>query len=150
MDETSVKTNMAKTTGWAPRGQRLVDQAPFGHWRTQTFIGALLHDHEQVHETARSGRTFARLHARCVPEASVMRSEERAQDGRAPFLGPSGVGQATLLALQTLVTMVRKPALRGFPMSPWERKPRGGKADSSCQCREIAVWPASCRPRNHP
>lgn len=43
-DETSVKTNMAKTTGWAPRGQRLVDHAPFGHWRTQTFIGALRHD----------------------------------------------------------------------------------------------------------
>jgi hypothetical protein len=40
----AVKTNMAKTTGWAPRGQRLVDHAPFGHWRTQTFIGALRHD----------------------------------------------------------------------------------------------------------
>ena len=44
IDETSIKTNMAKTTGWAPRGQRLVDHAPFGHWRTQTFIGALRHD----------------------------------------------------------------------------------------------------------
>ena len=44
IDETSVKTNMAKTTGWAPRGQRLIDHAPFGHWRTRTFIGALRHD----------------------------------------------------------------------------------------------------------
>jgi len=44
IDETAVKTNMAKTTGWAPRGQRLADHAPFGHWRTQTFIGALRHD----------------------------------------------------------------------------------------------------------
>ena len=44
IDETSLKTNMAKTIGWAPRGQRLVDHAPFGHWRTQTFIGALRHD----------------------------------------------------------------------------------------------------------
>lgn len=44
IDETSVKTNMVKTTGWAPRGQRLVDHTPFGHWRTQTFIGALRHD----------------------------------------------------------------------------------------------------------
>ena len=44
IDETSLKTNMIKTTGWAPRGQRLVDHAPFGHWRTQTFIGALRHD----------------------------------------------------------------------------------------------------------
>ena len=40
IDEPSVKTNMARTTGWAPRGQRLVDHAPFGHWPNQTFIGA--------------------------------------------------------------------------------------------------------------
>ena len=44
IDETSIKTNMAKTTGWAPCGQRLLDHAPFGHWHTQTFIGALRHD----------------------------------------------------------------------------------------------------------
>jgi transposase len=44
MDETSLKTNMVKTTGWAPRGARLVDHAPFGHWCTQTFIAALRHD----------------------------------------------------------------------------------------------------------
>ena len=35
---------MAKTTGWPPRGERLVDHAPFGHWQTQTFIAALRHD----------------------------------------------------------------------------------------------------------
>ena len=44
IDETSLKTNMAKTTGWAPRGERLVDHAPFGHWQTQTFIAALRHE----------------------------------------------------------------------------------------------------------
>lgn len=44
IDETGVKTNMTKTTGWAPCGQRLVDHAPFGHWRTQTFVAALRHD----------------------------------------------------------------------------------------------------------
>jgi hypothetical protein len=44
LDETSVKTNMAKTTGWAPCGQRLTDHAPYGHWRTQTFVAALRHD----------------------------------------------------------------------------------------------------------
>ena len=44
IDETSIKTNMAKTTGWAPRGARLVDHASFGHWQTQTFIAALRHD----------------------------------------------------------------------------------------------------------
>ncbi len=41
IDETWVKTNMVKTTGWAARGKRLVDHAPFGHWKTQTFIAGL-------------------------------------------------------------------------------------------------------------
>lgn len=44
LDETWLKTNMVKTTGWAPVGERLVDHAPFGHWHTQTFIAALRHD----------------------------------------------------------------------------------------------------------
>jgi transposase len=44
IDETSLKTNMAKTTGWAPKGARLVDHAPFGNRNTQTFIAALRHD----------------------------------------------------------------------------------------------------------
>jgi hypothetical protein len=44
IDETSLKTNMAKTTGWSCKGTRLIDHAPFGHWNTQTFIAALRHD----------------------------------------------------------------------------------------------------------
>jgi hypothetical protein len=44
IDETSLKTNMIKTTGWAPRGERLIDHVPWGHWNTQTFIAALRHD----------------------------------------------------------------------------------------------------------
>ena len=44
IDETWAKTNMARTHGYAPRGQRLVDTAPHGHWHTTTFIGALRAD----------------------------------------------------------------------------------------------------------
>ncbi len=44
IDETSLKTNLVKTTGWAPVGQRLIDHAPFGHWHTQTFIAGLAQD----------------------------------------------------------------------------------------------------------
>jgi transposase len=44
IDETSLKTNMAKTTGWSSKGTRLIDHAPFGHWNPQTFIAALRHD----------------------------------------------------------------------------------------------------------
>lgn len=35
---------MAPLRGWGPRGQRVKGKAPFGHWRTMTFIGALRHD----------------------------------------------------------------------------------------------------------
>ena len=40
----TLKTNLVKRTGWAPKGERLIDYAPFGHWHTQTFIAGLAHD----------------------------------------------------------------------------------------------------------
>jgi transposase len=44
IDETWVKTNMAPLRGWGPRGKRLKGYAPYGHWKTLTFIAALRHD----------------------------------------------------------------------------------------------------------
>lgn len=41
IDETWAKTNMAPLRGWCPRGQRLHAKAPFGHWKTMTFLAAL-------------------------------------------------------------------------------------------------------------
>ena len=41
IDETWVKTNMAPLRGWGPRGRRLRAYAPYGHWKTLTFIAAL-------------------------------------------------------------------------------------------------------------
>jgi putative transposase len=35
---------MAPLRGWAPRGRRLPQSAPFGHWNTMTFLAALRHD----------------------------------------------------------------------------------------------------------
>lgn len=43
-DETRAKTAMALLWGWALRGQKLIGRAPFGHWNTTTFVGALRHD----------------------------------------------------------------------------------------------------------
>jgi putative transposase len=44
IDETWTKTNMAPLRGWAPCGQRLQGKAPYGHWKTMTFLAALRHD----------------------------------------------------------------------------------------------------------
>ena len=44
IDETWVKTNMAPLRGWGTKGRRLKAYAPYGHWKTLTFIAALRHD----------------------------------------------------------------------------------------------------------
>ena len=44
IDETWVKTNMAPLRGWGPRSKRLRGYAPYGHWKTLTFIAALRWD----------------------------------------------------------------------------------------------------------
>ena len=41
IDETSTNTAMVRLRGRAPRGERLVDYAPHGHWKTITFVGGL-------------------------------------------------------------------------------------------------------------
>jgi transposase len=41
IDETAVTTNMLRLNGWNPRGERLVSDAPMGHWDTVTFIAGL-------------------------------------------------------------------------------------------------------------
>ena len=41
LDETSTSTNMTRLYGWGERGGRLVDAAPYGHWKTTTFVAGL-------------------------------------------------------------------------------------------------------------
>jgi transposase len=41
IDETAVTTNMVRLNGWSPCGERLVADAPMGHWETMTFIAGL-------------------------------------------------------------------------------------------------------------
>jgi transposase len=41
IDETSIKTNLSRLRGCAPRGERLSMDALFGHWNSQTFIAGL-------------------------------------------------------------------------------------------------------------
>jgi transposase len=41
LDETFATTNMTRRYGRAPRGKRVVDAAPHGHWKTTTFVAGL-------------------------------------------------------------------------------------------------------------
>jgi putative transposase len=35
---------MTRLLGWAPKGRRLIDKVPHGHWKTATFLAALRND----------------------------------------------------------------------------------------------------------
>src|SRR5215210_3915871 len=41
LDETGATTAMTRLSGWGPKGERLVDAAPHGHWKTTTFVAGL-------------------------------------------------------------------------------------------------------------
>jgi transposase len=41
LDETGAATNMVRRYGWGPKGERLVDAAPHGHWCTTTLVAGL-------------------------------------------------------------------------------------------------------------
>jgi transposase len=44
IDETGANTKMTRRYGRCPRGQRVVDAVPHGHWKTTTFVAALRSD----------------------------------------------------------------------------------------------------------
>ena len=44
LDETWAKTNMTRLYGRSLRGHRLIGAAPYGHWKTTTFLAGLRHD----------------------------------------------------------------------------------------------------------
>ena len=41
LDESGAKTNMTRTRGRAPRGVRVIEKVPHGHWQTTTMISAI-------------------------------------------------------------------------------------------------------------
>ena len=41
IDESGAKTNMTRTRGRAPRGVRVIDKVPHGHWAATTMISAI-------------------------------------------------------------------------------------------------------------
>jgi transposase len=41
LDETGTSTNMVRRYGRCPRGERLVDATPWGHWTITTFVAGL-------------------------------------------------------------------------------------------------------------
>src|SRR3712207_2121352 len=41
LDETGTTTTMTRRYGWAPKGERVIDATPWGHWKVTTFGAGL-------------------------------------------------------------------------------------------------------------
>ena len=102
IDETWVKTNMAPLRGWGPRGKRLKAHAPYGHWKTLTFIAALRHDRIDAHPGSSTGRSTANSSASTFRRCSPPRSH--------PATSWSWTTRAAIRA--------RRPAPRSGPRAP--------------------------------
>ncbi len=69
IDETAASTNMVRLRGRAPRGNRLIGRAPFGEWKTITFVAALRHNKmvaPMVIEGAMNGEIFLAYVEQCL------------------------------------------------------------------------------------
>lgn len=69
IDETAVSTNLVRLRGRAPRGARLIGEAPLGQWETITFVAALRHNKmtaPMVIEGAMTGEMFRAYVEQCL------------------------------------------------------------------------------------
>src|SRR3546814_7807535 len=89
LDETGATTNMVRRYGWGPKGERLVDAAPHGHWRTTTpdlvggrlfvaglratgIIAPLVLDGPMIGDTFRAGARPREGGGRAVPGTGAL------------------------------------------------------------------------------
>jgi hypothetical protein len=61
VDESGVRTNLTRLYGRAPKGERVREAVPHGHWQVLTILGALTTNGVQASmtDTAPSGRLAA-------------------------------------------------------------------------------------------
>jgi transposase len=80
IDETSTNTAMVRLRGRAPRGERLVDYAPHGAWKTVTFVGGLRQRGMTAPFVIEGARPCSWTICRCTSSpASRRRSKQRAR-----------------------------------------------------------------------
>ena len=141
IDETWAKTNMVRLHGWGPKGKRVRGSAPFGHWRTMTFLAALRCDRidaPYVLDGPINGQTFTAYVEQClVPTLSpgdivimdnlgshkgqAVRKAIRAAGARLLFLPPYSPDLNPIeQVFAKLKTLLRKAAERSVETT-WRR-----------------------------
>jgi transposase len=103
IDETAVTTNMVRLNGWNPRGERLVADAPMGHWETVTFIAGLRQTRivaPMLIKGAMNGAAFLAYVEQCL--VPTLRRRDIVVIDNVPFHKVAGVEDAIQAAGATL------------------------------------------------
>jgi transposase len=69
IDETAASTNMARLSGRAARGVRVIGRVPLGEWKTVTFVAALRHNGltaQMAIERSMTGEVFRAYVEQCL------------------------------------------------------------------------------------
>jgi transposase len=104
IDETCTNTAMVRLRGRAVRGERLVDYAPHGAWKTVTFVGALRQRGMTapfVIEGAMNGPMFLAYVKQCL--VPTLRRGETVLMDNLPVHKVAGVAEAIEAAGATLI-----------------------------------------------
>ena len=99
IDETAVSTNMVRLNGWNRRGERLVSDAPMGHWETVTFIAGLRNTGivaPMLIKGAMNGEAFLAYIKQCL--VSTLKRKDIVVADNVPFHKVAGVEEAIQLA----------------------------------------------------
>jgi transposase len=165
IDETWVKTNMVRTHGWGRKGQRVRGNAPFGHWRTMTFLAALRCDRidaPYVLDGPINGATFTAWVEQClVPtlksgdvvimdnlgshKGKAVRQAIRAAGARLLFLPPYSPDLNPIeQVFAKLKTLLRKAAERSVE-AVWKRDRIAPRYLPSTRMRQLPAQQRVCR-----
>src|SRR6195256_1533046 len=104
IDETCTNTAMVRLRGRARRGERLVDYAPHGHWKTITFVAGLRNRRMTapfVLEGAMNGPMFLAYVKQCL--VPTLKRDDTVIMDNLPVHKVTGVAQAIKAAGATLI-----------------------------------------------
>ena len=104
IDETCTNTAMVRLRGRARRGERLVDYAPHGHWKTITFVAGLRNRRMTapfVLEGAMNGPMFLAYVKQCL--VPTLKRDDTVIMDNLPVHKVTGVEQAIKAAGATLI-----------------------------------------------
>ncbi len=135
IDETCTNTAMVRLRGRARRGERLVDYAPHGHWKTITFVAGLRNRGMTapfVLEGAMNGPMFLAYVKQCL--VPTLKRDDTVIMDNLPVHKITGVEQAIKAAGATLIYLPKySPDLNPIELAFSKLKgasAQGGRADN--------------------